>query len=83
MAGVQNTARSEAGDGGALTVSLTALAIAWRNGPALQVTLTEAQDTTVARAGHVQAAPQPRSMADIVELRDIPPSREASTLPTR
>ncbi|MGE0004607.1 MAG: PAS domain S-box protein [Parvibaculaceae bacterium] len=66
-----STARLATGDGGALAVNLTALPIAWRNGPALQVTLAE--DASVAPARPVPAAPKPQ--ADIIDFRDVPSSR--------
>lgn len=61
-----STARLATGDGGALSVNLTAQPIAWRNGPALQVTLTAIEPA---------AAPPPEPTPGVIEFRDIPASR--------
>jgi PAS domain S-box-containing protein len=61
-----STAKLATGDGGVLSVNLTAQPIAWRNGPALQVTLTETQATSATPA-------EPK--ADIIEFQDTPASR--------
>ncbi|MGE3873381.1 MAG: PAS domain S-box protein, partial [Parvibaculaceae bacterium] len=70
-----STARLATGDGGALSANLTAQPIAWRNGPALQVTLAETEAAPVAPAENVPAAPPVQPEADIIEFRDIPGSR--------
>ena len=66
-----STAKLATGDGGALTVNMTALPIAWRNGPALQVTLAETQDTAVTPGESHPASPRPQAKAEIIEFRDI------------
>ncbi len=61
-----STAKLATGDGGALSVNLTAQPIAWRNGPALQVALTETQAASVSPA---------EPIADVIDFPDIPTSR--------
>lgn len=51
-----STARLVTGDGAPITVNLTVLPIAWRGGPALQVTLAE-----IAQADEVEPAPAPKA----------------------
>ena len=70
-----STAKLATGDGSILAVSLTAQPIAWRNGPALQVTLTEPQGVVVDRVENISATPPSQSKADIIDFRDIPASR--------
>jgi PAS domain S-box-containing protein len=64
-----STAKLATGDGGMLAVSLTALPIAWRGGPALQVTVAETHDA------HAPASPPPMPRPEIVELRGPPAAR--------
>lgn len=54
-----STAKLATGDGGSITVNLTALPIAWRNGPALQVTLAELRETAEAPVEQIQAPSAP------------------------
>jgi PAS domain S-box-containing protein len=61
-----STARLATGDGDALSLNLSVQPIAWRNGPALQVTLSEPQAAT---------KPPAEPKADIIEFRDIPVAR--------
>ena len=70
-----STAKLATGDGGALTVNLTALPIAWRNGPALQVTLAEMHHSAATSGENHPANPTPQAKADIIEFRDIGSSR--------
>ena len=80
-----STAKLATGDGGVLTVNLTALPIAWRNGPALQVTLAEMHHSAATPGENHPANPTPQAKADIIEFRDAPSSRpkaeEASGAP--
>ena len=80
-----STAKLATGDGGALTVNMTALPIAWRNGPALQVTLAEMHDTAATPGESHPANPRPQAKAEIIEFRDIslprPKAEKASDAP--
>jgi len=70
-----STARLATGDGAALAVNLSAQPIAWRNGPALQISLTETHDVSVSPADHAPAAPPPQPKADVIDFRDAPAPR--------
>ncbi len=64
-----STARLVKGDGAPITVNLTVLPIAWRGGPALQLTLAEIADA-------VEAAPAPAEPPK-AEIPAAPPKIEA------
>jgi PAS domain S-box-containing protein len=66
-----STAKLATGDGGAIALDLTAIPIAWRNGPALQVNLAETQNAAVSPADKAPAAPRAPSKAEIVDFRTI------------
>ncbi len=80
-------AKLATGDGGSITVNLTALPIAWRNGPALQVNLSELRDVTEAQASEVAApsTPAPEVRSSPAEPRaPLPPvskSQQAASRP--
>jgi PAS domain S-box-containing protein len=66
-----STAKLATGDGGILAVDLTAVPIAWRNGPALQVTLSETQNAVTSPTERAPAAPSPPAKGAVVEFRDV------------
>lgn len=66
-----STAKLATGDGEAMTVSLTAFPIAWRGGPALQVSVAEIQDANVVTLDRTPAAPVTAPKAEAA-----PPPRE-------
>lgn len=65
-----STAKLVTGDGAPITVDLTALPIAWRSGPALQLTLTE-----IAPAVEVAAEPGPTAPSSPPKAEAPPPPR--------
>ncbi|WP_162914381.1 PAS domain S-box protein [Taklimakanibacter lacteus] len=75
-----SAAKLATGDGGSLMVNLTALPIAWRSGPALQVTLAELPEAMEAPAEPAAAQPQapPPARAEPVPARAaFPPPKSA------
>jgi len=80
-----STAKLATGDGGRIAVNLTALPIAWRNGPALQVTLAEIRETAEAPAEKAPApAPSPPLRTEPAPLRQSPPPKaEIIGIPAR
>lgn len=82
-----STAKLATGDGGQIAVNLTALPIAWRNGPALQVTLAEIREAVGMPAEKAPAPPpspaQRTESAPPRELRPSPPKAEIISIPAR
>ncbi|QIG52113.1 PAS domain S-box protein [Nordella sp. HKS 07] len=73
-----STAKLVTGDGAAITVDLTILPIAWRSGPALQLTLAE-----IAPAVEVPAEPAPVAPSSSPKAEAPPSPRLAAVPPAR